>query len=77
MLGPSTTNANFATPAGVSKVRRPPDQISIRWAAASAASVLPAAIAAAVAIEPATLAPAMPVVAPAIQPAAKIAGQTR
>jgi hypothetical protein len=30
VLGPMATKANFATPAGVSKVRTPSDQISIR-----------------------------------------------
>ncbi len=70
VAGPTTTSANFATPAGVRKVSRPPAQCRISRPPTTASSVLPTAISAEVSKVPA-------VVALAAKAAATIAGQTR
>src|SRR6476619_2020918 len=72
-----TTKANFATPAGVSKVLRPPHQMLTRHPPTTGARVLPAATTNDIGMESAELALAMSVATPAAYAAAKIAGHTR
>src|SRR6476659_1840077 len=72
-----TTKTNFATPAGVSKVLRPPHQMLTRYPPTTGARVLPVATTKDIGMESTALSLTRSVGTPATYAAAKIAGHTR